>query len=81
MSAADKVLQAQSHTTLSGENTIFKSFVARFAAGEQTGPAIKHDLAAIVNELLTDKLTKDELESVQDKYLKPRIVGIWSLLK
>ena len=30
-----------------------------------------HDLAAIVNELLTDKLTRDKLESVQDKYLKP----------
>ena len=66
---------------MSGENTIFKSFVAQFVAGEQTGPAINHDLAVIVNELLTDKLTKDKLESVQNKYLKPRIGGIWSLLK
>ena len=59
--------------------------------GEQTGPAINHDLAAIVNELLTDKLTKDKLESVQDKYLKPENCGdliapkinkpIWQQLK
>ncbi|CAB4030930.1 Poly P3, partial [Paramuricea clavata] len=43
----------------------------QFAPGEQTGPAIDHDLATIVNELLTEKLTKEKLEPVQDKYLKP----------
>ena len=62
---------SQSQTDLS-ENTVFKTFVVeQFAPGEQTGQAIGHDLATIVNELLTEKLTKEKLESVQDKYLKP----------
>ncbi|CAB3983233.1 Hypothetical predicted protein [Paramuricea clavata] len=61
---------SQSQTDLS-ENTVFKTFVEQFAPGEQTGPAIDHDLATIVNELLTEKLTKEKLEPVQDKYLKP----------
>ena len=53
------------------ENTVFKTFVEQFAPGEQTGPAIDHDLATIVSELLTEKLTKENLEPVQDTYLKP----------
>ncbi|CAB4028257.1 Hypothetical predicted protein, partial [Paramuricea clavata] len=61
---------SHSQTDLS-ENTVFKTFVEQFAPGEQTGPAIDHDLATIVNELLTEKLTKEKLEPVQDKYLKP----------
>jgi hypothetical protein len=61
---------SQSQTDLS-ESKVFKSFVEQFAPGEQTRPAIDHDLATIVNELLTEKLTKEKLELVQDKYLKP----------
>ena len=61
---------SQSQTDLR-ENTVFKTFVEQFAPGEQTGQAIDHDLATIVNELLTKKLTKEKLEPVQDKYLKP----------
>ena len=66
--AKDK--SSQSQTDLS-ENTVFKTFVEQFAPGEQTGQAIDHDLSTIVNELLTEKLTKEKLEPVQDKYLKP----------
>ena len=54
---------SQSQTDLS-ENTVFKTFVEQFAPGEQTGQAIDHDLATIVNELLTEKLTKEKLEPV-----------------
>jgi hypothetical protein len=41
---------SHSQTNLS-ENTVFKTFVEQFAPGEQTGPAIDHDLATIVSEL------------------------------
>ena len=54
---------SQSQTDLS-ENSVFKSFVEQFAPGEKTGPAIDHDLATTVNELLTEKLTKEKLEPV-----------------
>ncbi|CAB3986867.1 Hypothetical predicted protein [Paramuricea clavata] len=66
--AKDKGSQSQKDLS---ENTVFKTFVEQFALGGQTGSAIDHDLATIVSELLTEKLTKEKLEPVQDKYLKP----------
>jgi hypothetical protein len=64
--------QSKTQTDITAsENKVFKSFVEQFATGERTGPAIDHDLATLVNDLLTEKLPKEKLEPVQDKYLKP----------
>ena len=63
--------QPQTQTNITTESTVFKAFVEQFATAEKPGPAIDHDLATIVNELLTEKLTKDKLEPVQQKYLRP----------
>ena len=62
---------SQTQTNITTERTVFKSFVEQFATAEKPGPAIDHDLATIVNELLTEKLTKEKLEPVQQKYLRP----------
>ena len=62
--------QTQTQTNTTTESTVFKSFVEQFA-GEKPGPPIDQDLARIVNELLTEKLTKEKLEPVQQWYLKP----------
>ncbi len=64
--------QSKTQTDITAsENKVFKSFVEQFATGKRTGPAIDHDLATLVNDLLTEKLPKEKLEPVQDKYLKP----------
>ena len=64
--------QSKTQTVITAsENKVFKSFVEQFATGERTGPVIDHDLATLVNDLLTEKLTKEKLEPVQDKSLKP----------
>ena len=59
------------HTNITTESTVFKAFVEQFVTAEKPGPAIDHDLATIVNKLLTEKLTKEKLEPVQQKYLRP----------
>ncbi|CAH3165394.1 unnamed protein product, partial [Porites lobata] len=38
---------------------------------EKTSPAIDANLAEIVKSLLTEKLTKEKLAEVQNKYLRP----------
>ncbi len=64
--------QSKTQTDITAsENKVFKSFVEQFVTGERTGPAIDHDLATLVNDLLTEKLPTEKLEPVQDKYLKP----------
>ena len=63
--------QPQTQSNITTESTVFKSFVEQFATAEKPGPTIDHDLATIVNELLTEKLTKEKLEPVQQKYLRP----------
>ena len=61
--------QSKTQTDITAsENKVFKSFVEQFATGERTGPAIDRDLATLVNDLLTEKLPKEKLEPVQDKY-------------
>ena len=62
---------SQTQTNITTESTVFKSFIEQFATAEKPGPATDHDLATIVNELLTEKLTKEKLEPVQQKYLRP----------
>ena len=63
--------QPQTQTNITSGSTVFKAFVEQFATAEKPGPAIDHDLATIVNELLTEKLTKEKLKPVQQKYLRP----------
>ena len=62
--------QTQTQTNITTESTVFKSSVEQFATAEKPGPAIDHDLATIVNELLTEKLTGEKLEPVQQKCLR-----------
>ena len=56
-------------TDKNNESTVFKPFVKQFTTREQKDPAIDSDLATIVNDLLTEKLTKGKIESVKNKYL------------
>ena len=53
-----------------GGNEAFKSLAKQFSTTEKTGPSIDGGLATIVNDLLKDKLSKEKLELVHDKYLK-----------
>ena len=49
----------------------FKSLADEFSVLEKTSPAIDANLAEIVKSLLTEKLTKEKLAEVQNKYLRP----------
>ena len=49
----------------------FKSLVDEFSVLKETSPAIDANLAEIVKSLLTEKLTKETLAEVQNKYLRP----------
>ena len=51
----------------------FKSLADEFTCSvlEKTSPAIDANLAEIVESLLTEKLTKEKLAEVQNKYLRP----------
>ena len=49
----------------------FKSLAEEFSVVEKTAPAIDSNLAEIVKSLLLEKLPKDKLAEVQNKYLRP----------
>ena len=49
----------------------FKSLADEFSVLEKTSPAIDANLAEIVESLLTEKLTKETLAEIQNKYLRP----------
>ena len=49
----------------------FKSLAVEFSVAEKTAPAIDSNLAEIVKSLLLEKLPKDKLEEVQNRYLRP----------
>lgn len=49
----------------------FKSLAEEFSVSEKTAPSIQSGLADIVNSLLKDKLPKEKISALQDKYLKP----------
>jgi len=70
-----KKLDSFVETTESTENNVkdesFKSLAEEFSVSEKTAPAINSGLADIINSLLEDKLPKDKISGLQDKYLKP----------
>ena len=49
----------------------FKTLAEEFSFAEKTAPAIDSSLAEIVKSLLLEKLPKDKLAEVQNKYLRP----------
>ena len=49
----------------------FKTLAEEFSVAEKTAPAIDSSLAEIVKSLLLEKLPKDKLAEVQNKYLRP----------
>ena len=49
----------------------FKSLADEFSVLEKTSPAIDANLAETVKSLLSEKLTKEKLAEVQNKYLRP----------
>lgn len=49
----------------------FKALAEEFSVSEKTGPAIDAGLADIINSLLKDKLPKEKLSGLQEKYLRP----------
>ena len=49
----------------------FKSLADEFSVLEKTSPSRDANLAEIVKSLLTEKLTKEKLAEVQNKYLRP----------
>ena len=53
------------------DNDNLKSLVDEFSVSEKTSPAIEESLANIVNNLLKDKLPKEKLAPLEEKYLKP----------
>lgn len=53
-----------------GGNETFKSLAEQFSTTEKTCLSIDGGLTTIVNDLLKDKLSKEKLELVHDKYLK-----------
>ena len=53
-------------------NNSFKSLPEEFSVTEKTAHAIDSNLAEIVKSLLLEKLAKDKLAEVQNKYLGPQ---------
>ena len=53
------------------------SLADEFSVLEKTSPAIDANLAEKVKSLLTEKLTKEKLAEVQNKYLRPENCTIW----
>ena len=49
----------------------FKTLAEEFSVAKKTAPAIDSNLAEIVKSLLLEKLPKDKLAEVQNKYLRP----------
>lgn len=70
-----KKLESFVETTESTENNAkdesFKLLAEEFSVSEKTAPAINSGLADIINSLLVDKLPKDKISGLQDKYFKP----------
>jgi hypothetical protein len=70
-SLADKVDALSSRGSAEGR-TGLKSLVKEFTPVEQTSSALNSDLAELVNGLINDKLPKDKLAQLQEKYLRPQ---------
>ncbi|KAK3716442.1 hypothetical protein QZH41_007050 [Actinostola sp. cb2023] len=71
----DSFVQATKKTSEPAEasagSSEFKLFAEQFSTSEKTSPAIDKDLCNIVMDLFKDKLPKEKLENIQEKYLRP----------
>ena len=57
--------------TVTGDNADFKALALEFSTVEKTSAALQTDLAELVNGLINDKVPKEKLDQLQDKYLRP----------
>ena len=64
-------LKASDHGAEGENGDSFKSLAEEFSVAERTSPAIDANLADIVKSLLTEKVAKDKLTEVQNKYCRP----------
>ena len=64
-------LKASDHGAEGENSDSFKSLAEEFSVAEKTSPAIDANLADIVKSLLTEKVAKDKLTEVQNKYCRP----------
>lgn len=68
----DEFIQPKTSDHADGSSSgSFKVLAEEFSVAEKTSPAIDANLADIVKSLLTEKLSKDKLTEVQNKYLRP----------
>ena len=56
---------------VTGDNADFKALALEFSTVEKTSAALQTDLAELVNGLINDKVPKEKLDQLQDKYLRP----------
>ena len=57
--------------TVTGDTADFKALALEFSTVEKTSAALHTDLAELVNGLINDKVPKEKLDQLQDKYLRP----------
>ena len=69
-SLADKVDALSSRATEEHPSCL-KSLVKEFTPVEKTSGALQSELAELVNGLINDKLPKEKLAQLQEKYLRP----------
>lgn len=68
----DEFIQPKTSDHAEGSSSgSLKVLAEEFSVAEKTSPAIDANLADIVKSLLTEKLSKDKLAEVQNKYLRP----------
>ena len=71
-SKIDEFIQPKTSGHADGSSSgSFKALAEEFSVAEKTSPAIDANLADIVKSLLTEKLSKDKLAEVQNKYQRP----------
>ena len=57
--------------TVTGDNADFRALALEFSTVEKTSAALHTDLVELVNGLINDKVPKEKLDQLQDKYLRP----------
>ncbi len=62
---------APSPITVTGDNADYKALALEFSTVEKTSAALHTDLAELVNGLISDKVPKEKLDQLQNKYLRP----------
>lgn len=70
-SKLERFVETTESTENNAKDESFKSLAEEFSISEKTAPSINAGLADIINSLLEDKLPKEKISGLQDKYLKP----------